>query len=98
MEDKPERGRKYLICFKEGQNWKEVFSKYPEERKRIKKAFLEAKNTWKVAFNERRIERAVKSVYNPFTSEIKMTGDDYRLYMNNSYPLFIVNDNTLLDL
>jgi hypothetical protein len=96
MEEKLDKGRKYLICFKKGQSWNQVFSQYPEEKTRIKKAYLEAPDTWRVAFNERRIERAVKTVYNSFSTEIRMTGDRYKLFKEGQSPVFIVNDITFL--
>lgn len=92
MEEKTAKGRKYLICFRDGQSWSKVFAQYPEEKGRIKKAYMESKDRWKVAFNERRVERAVKSLYTPFTSDIQMTGDDYKLFREDKTPIFIVND------
>ena len=98
MEDKPEKGRKYLICFKEGKNWTELFLKNAEEKNRISQAYYLSQNSWKVAFRERRVERAVKSIYEPFCVTVTMTGDDYHLFSKDRKPLFIVSDIQLLSI
>lgn len=53
---------------------------------------MQSPNTWKVTFNERRVERAVRSIYEEVTLSVEMIGDDGQHYPRDSGPLFIVAD------
>lgn len=98
MEDNPSKVRKYYISFKTGQAWEKVFKAHPEELKRIKLAYLAEPNKWHVAFNERRVEGALRSLYEPFIISLKIAGDDGKVYSVNKKPIFAVSDISYLAL
>jgi|ERR1044072_5424827 hypothetical protein len=91
MSKRSPRCKRYVLTFKDGNEWKDVFNLYPEEQKKIRLIQWINKAEYSITLRDSRAETKTKEIYSQFTVNIYATFErtDHLVSLDNDKPLYI---------